>query len=734
MVFGREELFNLNVGNISALKSSGFTTVVLFVVDVAANGDLNYNGDHLIVTNGVYIGDPGWGGRLAALKQAPTSINRIEACTGGAGAQSWNNIKNLIATQGTNSSSILYRNFLALKNALGIEAICNDDEVAYDAGSAATFNNMITSLGMKNTLAPYNNMTYWQSIFLNSSIDQVYLQCYDGGAFNDPSTWDALFGGFKVTPGDWNNDSPATVQSKFTTWAPLSNGGFMWQLELIGDGNLASYATAIERGLNPLVTTPATGFDAIATYHLQALPMNTSFTLSNASVGPISWSINNTSSWLNVSSNSGVLLGGTATTTTVSVNISVATNLAQGVYAASVIISNQTGGIAASRNFTLFSLTGVSSAVALYVDLRASDLASGAIVWTNRASSGNFTNDGTGVPIYTTNAGVSAVLLNGANEYKGPTASLLAGSAPRTIEVWVNNPSVSDEETIVALGRRGNTDYNFAFNYGSNGGWGGLAMWADDMGWNGIPTANAWHHLVVTADGTNILLYADGALKNSAIKTPTTPVGPIWIGSQTADFINPKSGWFSGYLNSVRIYTGVLSSNAVAANYALGPMTTAVPSSPIGLTGTAANRWISLTWGAVSGATGYNLWRSTNYSGTYQTIATGLSTISYVDTNAVNGQTNYYEVAAVNSNGTSTNSAAVGVFLPGPAINLSANGKALSMSWPDWAADWDLYSTTNLTPPAVWSAVTNAVAKTNGQFTVTLPIGTGVQFFRLVRP
>ena len=402
------------------------------------------------------------------------------------------------------------------------------------------------------------------------------------------------------------------------------------------------------------------------------------------------------------------------------------------IYNAALSDSDRVGPESALKS--KYGLTGVSSAVALYVDLRASDLASGAIVWTNRASSGNFTNDGTGVPVYTTNAGVSAVLLNGANGYKGPTASLLAGSAPRTIEVWVNNPSVSDEETMVALGRRGNTDYNFAFNYGSNGGYGGLAMWGDDMGWNGTPTANAWHHLVVTADGTNVLLYADGILKNSATKTPTTPVGPIWIGSQTADYITPNTGWFSGYLNSVRIYTGVLSSNAVAANYALGPMTTAVPSAPIGLTGTAGNRWISLTWGTVSGATGYNLWRSTNYSGTYQTIATGLSTVSYVDTNAVNGQTNYYEVAAVNSNGASTNSVAVGVFLPLPALGMSANSGSLTISWPGWANDWGLYASTNLTPPVGWTMVTNAVGSNNGQFNVTLPIGSGNKFFRLVSP
>ena len=249
-VFGREELFTLNSGNISALKSSGFTTVILFVVDVESNGDLNYNGDHLIVSNGSYIGDSGWPSRLAALKTPPSSIVRLEVCTGGAGAPSWTNIKNLIASQGTGSGSILYRNFQTLKNTLGIDAICNDDEVQFDSGSAAQFNNMISSLGMKNTLCPYNNPGYWQSVFQNSRIDRIYLQCYDGGAGNDPGTWSGYFGGFPVDPGDWNSDSQSTVRSKMSSWGNEGvKGGFMWQLELMGDGNLAGYAQSVYDGI-----------------------------------------------------------------------------------------------------------------------------------------------------------------------------------------------------------------------------------------------------------------------------------------------------------------------------------------------------------------------------------------------------------------------------------------------------------------------------------------------------
>lgn len=251
-IFGRERLFTLNAADTAALKSS-YSTVILFVVDVEANGDLNYNGNHLIVQNGRYVGDPAWGARMAALKAAPTTINRIEVCTGGAGAPSFVNIRNLIASQGTGPDSILYRNFQALQSALGVDAIDYDDEVDFNAGAAVAFGNLIASLGMRVTLCPYNNQGYWQSVKsqLGGKVDAVYLQCYDGGAGNDPSNWNGLFGGLKVQPGDWDVDSAATVQSKMAGWAASSGatGGFIWLLDDMSPASAGQYAAAVNSGI-----------------------------------------------------------------------------------------------------------------------------------------------------------------------------------------------------------------------------------------------------------------------------------------------------------------------------------------------------------------------------------------------------------------------------------------------------------------------------------------------------
>ncbi len=82
-----------------------------------------------------------------------------------------------------------------------------------------------------------------------------------------------------------------------------------------------------------------------------------------------------------------------------------------------------------------------------------------------------------------------------------------------------------------------------------------------------------------------------------------------------------------------------------------------VPLAPIGLTATAGNAQVSLSWTASSGATSYNVYRGTAAGGeAAAAFATGITTTSYTDTSAANGTTYYYKVAAVNGSGNSPQS------------------------------------------------------------------------------
>ncbi|MGC3960998.1 MAG: discoidin domain-containing protein [Verrucomicrobiota bacterium] len=80
------------------------------------------------------------------------------------------------------------------------------------------------------------------------------------------------------------------------------------------------------------------------------------------------------------------------------------------------------------------------------------------------------------------------------------------------------------------------------------------------------------------------------------------------------------------------------------------------PVAPVGLTTFAGSGQVILNWSAVSGATSYNVKRSTVSGSGYTVIATNVGNVGYTDTGLVNGTTYYYVVSAVNSLGESANS------------------------------------------------------------------------------
>ncbi|OOC01612.1 hypothetical protein [Amycolatopsis azurea] len=259
-IYGGGPFYQDGQGVMDTLRSSGFTTVILWSIHVHDNGDLYYN-DHLVVSGGQYVGDAGWPARLRTLKQAPTSVNRIEVSVGAWGTPDWEAIDKLITRDGTGSGTILYRNFLALKNATGADAINNDDEAHYDVDSTVTFARMANAMGYRNfTLAPYTAVSYWKSVKngLGALVDRVYLQAYAGGSGNNPATWSQSLG-MPVDPGLWSKngsgcssgDSPAQVESKMRSWKSSAGipGGFMWLYDDMkkcsAQGTAADYARAI---------------------------------------------------------------------------------------------------------------------------------------------------------------------------------------------------------------------------------------------------------------------------------------------------------------------------------------------------------------------------------------------------------------------------------------------------------------------------------------------------------
>ena len=73
-----------------------------------------------------------------------------------------------------------------------------------------------------------------------------------------------------------------------------------------------------------------------------------------------------------------------------------------------------------------------------------------------------------------------------------------------------------------------------------------------------------------------------------------------------------------------------------------------VPPAPAGLSATAGDAQVVLDWSAASGATSYNLKRSTTSGSGYATIDVRAG-LTFTDTAVSNGTTYYYVVSAVNA-------------------------------------------------------------------------------------
>lgn len=96
---------------------------------------------------------------------------------------------------------------------------------------------------------------------------------------------------------------------------------------------------------------------------------------------------------------------------------------------------------------------------------------------------------------------------------------------------------------------------------------------------------------------------------------------------------------------------------------------------PTGLTAAGGNGAVSLNWTS-TGATSYNVKRSTTSGGSYTTLATGVTSPSYTDSTVTNGTTYYYVVSAVVSGVESSNSAQASATPSASSTNLAIGGTA----------------------------------------------------------
>ncbi len=260
-IFGGGPFYKNAANNITEIEHSGFTEAIVWSVEVNSVGDLNFNGEFPLTSNGVYVGDQthsDFASNMALLKQG--TVKRVTFSIGSSNVGDWQNITALVKAQGTGPDSILYKDFAALKAAIpALDALDFDDENSFDSPTTIAFGVMVGNLGYHVVPDPYFDSSYWTNLVsqintqLPGTVDGVHLQAYAGGTGNTPcSGWD--FGSVPVWPGLWDADyTPSQVQTIMSGWHSQCGitGGFMWLYDdFVGNGLAAQYAAAINNAVN----------------------------------------------------------------------------------------------------------------------------------------------------------------------------------------------------------------------------------------------------------------------------------------------------------------------------------------------------------------------------------------------------------------------------------------------------------------------------------------------------
>jgi hypothetical protein len=293
------------------------------------------------------------------------------------------------------------------------------------------------------------------------------------------------------------------------------------------------------------------------------------------------------------------------------------------------------------------------------INLSAAGLPPGPLAsWTNTGALGGTFRASADLPQVTTIGDTKAVTLSGTNNYyTGPiTPVFMTGASSRTVEAWIYNPQVADEETIFAWGRRGGPDgANCSFNHGANSVFGAVGHWgAADLGWNGNISTSRWTFVAYTFDKPSQVaaVYRDGQLANSGVRTNINTLAvdaignglPFRLGAQN----EPNGSATPGLMGSMsiarlRVYDEALPAtgdNSIQSHFVAERPLFLPPGLSIQFD--SASGTATITWGTAAGRT-YAVDASNDLQD-WTSRATGLTTGTFTDSSAGTASMRFYRV------------------------------------------------------------------------------------------
>jgi hypothetical protein len=229
------------------------------------------------------------------------------------------------------------------------------------------------------------------------------------------------------------------------------------------------------------------------------------------------------------------------------------------------------------------------------------------------------------------------------------TAGITKFTTPFSVMAWI-------KPTMFAAGQNPNNTGAILFDWVWTGsvfdGWGfditttqqlqfytGNTTTMDTLQSTGTVPWGSWSHVAAVWDGSNKYIYINGKLDSTNAST-------LVPGQTTNNFqVGKDDYWrnFYGNVDEVRLYKGALTASQVLAIYnGVNAPTLNAP--------TALPNAVALSWNAVTGATGYNVYRGTTAGGEgttpIATITSGTTT-TYTDNGATYPYTYYYVVQTI---------------------------------------------------------------------------------------
>jgi hypothetical protein len=251
----------------------------------------------------------------------------------------------------------------------------------------------------------------------------------------------------------------------------------------------------------------------------------------------------------------------------------------------------------------------------------------------------------------------SLVFASSSSRYATLPAGVVSALNDFTISTWVKPTSLDNWARVFDFGNGIATNLFFTPQNGVNGKPRfalKISNSAEQLidGDSTIPTG-VWTHVAVTLSGSTATLYLNGVVAGTNNAMTFKPSG---MGSTNQNYLGKSQypdPYFNGALDDFRIYSSALNASEIGI-LAAGQLGT-----PQNVTAAPGDSQITLSWNAVTDATGYTIRRSSNSEGPFTDLATGVAATTYMDSGLTDGATWHYTVAAHGLPGTGPASAPV---------------------------------------------------------------------------